>query len=208
MLLIADLLPSESNARYPVTLLPLAAVLGGVSSVGLLERAQREARGALLVGMALLLTIAPAIAYRHTDSVIQLHDHPPLARFLAAADFVRSHAPAGGTLLTLETQFASQTGLRLARGLEAGSWGLYTNISRERAEQLGVVTYPMLADMVEQGVGDVVIESDRYGLVNNYANNDDQKQRLKNALTAHYQLTETFGNVSDWGDVRVWIKRP
>ena len=107
----------------------------------------------------------------------------------------------------METPFASQTGLRLAHGLEAGSWGVYTNISSARAQQLGVVTYPMLADMVEQGVGDMVIESDHYGFVNNYVSNDDQKHRIENALASRYELVETFGNVSDWGNVRVWLKR-
>jgi hypothetical protein len=65
----------------------------------------------------------------------------------------------------------------------------------------------MLADMVEQGVGDIVIESDRYGMVRNYYNNDDQKRRVEEALKARYEMTEAFGQVSDWGDVRVWIKR-
>jgi hypothetical protein len=84
---------------------------------------------------------------------------------------------------------------------------VYGNITPQRAEELGVVTYPMLADMVEQGVGDTIIESDRYGFVNNYANNDEQKRRIENALRTRYELKETFGNVSDWGNVRVWVKR-
>ena len=207
LLLIANVLAYPSDPRYPVTQLPLAAVLGGVSLVALLERAQREARASLMAALALLLTISPLNAFRDANFVALFQDHPPLARFLAAADYVRSVAPPSGTLVTLETPFASQTGLQLPRGLEAGSWGVYAHISADRARQLGVVTYPMLVDLVEQGVGDVIISSDHYGFVDNYANDDEQKRRLERALQAHYQLTETFGNVSDWGNVRVWIKR-
>jgi hypothetical protein len=207
ILLIADLLPSEANARYPVTLLPLAAVLGAVSLVAVLDRAQPDVRAAVLAGLILILTISPAIAYRGTNFVDLYASKPPLRRFLAAADYVRANAPPNATLVTLETPFASQTGLRLAHGLEAGSWGIYTNISPARAQHLGVLTYPMLADMVEQGAGDVVIESDRYGFVNNYVSNEDQKHRIQDALKSRYELVETFGSVSDWGDVRVWLKR-
>ena len=206
-LLIADLLPYEDNARYPVTLLPLAAVLGGVSVAALLGQLEPRFRPALVAGMAALLSMAPAIAFRDANFVAQFENKPPLRRFVAAAAYVRSQAPPDGVLVTLETPFASQTGLRVPRGLEAGSWGIYKGISTERARQLGVITYPMLADMVEQGVGDIVIESDRYGMVRNYYNNDDQKRRVEEALKARYEMTEAFGQVSDWGDVRVWIKR-
>jgi hypothetical protein len=207
LLLIVNLLAYPSDPRYPVTQLPLAAVLGGVSFAALLERLQRDARAALMAGLALLLIASPLNAYRDANFVELFHDHPPLERFLAAAAYVRAVAPPDGTLVTLETPFASQTGLRLPRGLEAGSWGVYAGITPERARQLGVVTYPMLVDLVEQGVGDVVISSDRYGFVDNYANTDEQKRRLERALEARYDLTETFGNVSDWGNVRVWVRR-
>jgi hypothetical protein len=65
----------------------------------------------------------------------------------------------------------------------------------------------MLVDMVEQGVGDVVIESDRYGFLKNYMNNDAERDRLAKALANNYELKETFGNLSDWGDVRLYTRK-
>jgi hypothetical protein len=70
-----------------------------------------------------------------------------------------------------------------------------------------VVTYKMLADMVEAGAGDIVVESDHYGMVKNYIQNDDQKARMEEGLKKNYDLKETFGQVSDWGDVRVWVRK-
>jgi hypothetical protein len=207
LLLLANVTAYPSDPRYPVTQLPLAAVLGGVSLAALVERARADTRLALLAGLAVLLVVSPLNAYRDANFVALFHDRPPLARFLAAAEYVRSVAPPGGTLVSLETPFATQAGLRLPRGLEAGSWGVYTHITPERARELGVVTYPMLVDMVEQGIGDVVISSDRYGFVDNFASSDNEKRRLQRALDTRYELTETFGNVSDWGNVRVWVKR-
>jgi len=57
-------------------------------------------------------------------------------------------------------------------------------------------------------VGDVVIESDRYGFVKNYISNDEQKARMERALKDGYELKQTFGSLSDWGDTRVWQRKP
>ncbi|HYY87214.1 MAG TPA: hypothetical protein VFA49_00340, partial [Chloroflexota bacterium] len=146
-------------------------------------------------------------AYRSPEYIDQFQGRPPLARFLAASDYLRQVAPPDAVLVTLETPFATQTGMRLPHGLEAGSWGVYRGVTPEKARALGVVTYPMLVDMVEQGVGDVVIESDRYGFLKNYMSNDAERDRLAKALADKYELRETFGNISDWGDVRLYTKK-
>lgn len=208
LILLANILPYPSNPYYPITELPLAAIVGAVSLVALLERASSPAvRTSLLSGVACLLVAGPLLAYRGPDYIDQFSGRPPLARFLAASDRLRELAPPNATLVTLETPFATQTGMRLPHGLEAGSWGVYRGITPDRARQLGVVTYPMLVDMVEQGVGDVVIESDRYGFLKNYMNNDAERDRLQKALADKYVLRETFGNLSDWGDVRLYTKK-
>jgi hypothetical protein len=53
----------------------------------------------------------------------------------------------------------------------------------------------------------VVIESDRYGFLKNYMSNDAERDRLQKALSEKYVLRETFGNLSDWGDVRLYTKK-
>jgi hypothetical protein len=208
LILLANILPYPNNPYYPITQLPLAAIVGAVSVVALVERAPTlSARRSLLSTVGLLLVAAPLLAYRSPEYIDQFSGRPPLARFLAASDFLRQVAPPDGVLVTLETPFASQTGLRLPHGLEAGSWGIYRGITPERARALGVVTYPMLVDMVEQGVGDVVIESDRYGFLKNYMSNDAERDRLAKALADKYELRQTFGNLSDWGDVRLYTRK-
>jgi hypothetical protein len=207
-ILLANILPFPNNPYYPITQLPLAAIVGAVSVVSLVEgAASLSARRSLLGTVGVLLVTAPLLAYRSPEYIDQFSGRPPLARFLAASDYVRQVAPSDAILITLETPFATQTGMRLPHGLEAGSWGVYRGITPDRARALGVVTYPMLVDMVEQGVGDVVIESDRYGFLKNYMSNDAERDRLAKALSERYELKETFGNVSDWGDVRLYVKK-
>ena len=206
--LLANILPYPNNPYYPITQLPLAAVLGAVSLISLVEGAPSQtARRGLLATMGLILVVAPLLAYRSPEYIDQFQGRPPLARFLAASDYLRQVAPPDAVLVTLETPFATQTGMRLPHGLEAGSWGVYRGVTPEKARALGVVTYPMLVDMVEQGVGDVVIESDRYGFLKNYMSNDAERDRLAKALADKYELRETFGNISDWGDVRLYTKK-
>ncbi len=208
LILLANIFPYIGNPRYPVSQLPLVAILGGVAAATVLRRADpATARPALAAGLAMLVAAAPLLAFRDSTFIDEFHTKPPLARFLAASDYVRSIAPPNATLLTLETPFATQTGLRLPHGLEAGSWGVYKGISDDQAKRLNVVTYKMLADMVEAGAGDIVIESDHYGMVKNYIQNDDQKARMEEGLKKNYELKETFGQVSDWGDVRVWVRK-
>jgi 4-amino-4-deoxy-L-arabinose transferase-like glycosyltransferase len=208
LILLANILPYPNNPYYPITQLPLAAIVGAVSVVALLERAPSPSLRASLFGtVGFLLVAAPLLAYRSPEYIDQFQGRPPLARFLAASEFLKQVAPPGAVLVTLETPFATQTGMRLPHGLEAGSWGVYRGITPERARALGVVTYPMLVDMVEQGVGDVVIESDRYGFLKNYMNNDTERDRLQRALADKYVLKETFGNLSDWGDVRLYTRK-
>jgi hypothetical protein len=209
LVLLANIFPYVGNPRYPVSQLPLVAVLGGVAVASVLRRAQPgSVRPALAAALAMLLVAAPLLAFRSSTFIDEYHAKPPLERFLSASAYVTSVAGPNATLVTLETPFATQTGARLPHGLEAGSWGVYKGISEDEARALGVVTYKMLVDMVEQRVGDVVIESDRYGFVKNYISNDDQKARLEAALKNGYELKETFGAVSDWGDVRVWVRKP
>jgi hypothetical protein len=205
---LANVLPYPNNPYYPITQLPLAAIVGAVSLVAVLERAASAGlRTSLVGGVGFLLLAAPLLAYRSPEYIDQFSGRPPLARFLSASQRLQQLAPPDAVLVTLETPFATQTGMRLPHGLEAGSWGVYRGISPDRARALGVVTYPMLVDMVEQGVGDVVIESDRYGFLKNYMNNDAERDRLQKALADKYELKETFGNLSDWGDVRLYLKK-
>jgi hypothetical protein len=206
-IVLANVLPYPNNPYYPITELPLAAIVGGVSLVALLRRAP-NVRPSLVGGVGFLLVAAPLLAYRSPEYIDQFSGRPPLARFLAASQRLQQLAPPDAVLVTLETPFATQTGMRLPHGLEAGSWGVYRGITPDRARALGVVTYPMLVDMVEQGVGDVVIESDRYGFLKNYMNNDAERDRLAKALADKYELKETFGNLSDWGDVRLYSRKP
>ncbi len=207
LVLLLNVVPDPDNARYPVTQLPLLAVLAGVGAAVLVRSARRvEASPVLLSTLAMLLAAAPFFAVRPSTFVDEFESSPPLSRFLDAAGYVRGLTGGRGTLVTLETPFATQTGMRLAHGLEAGTWAVYRDVSTEQARRLGVVTYDMLLDMLNQGVGDVVVESDRYGF-KNYASNDDQRSRTQEALDRHYELKQTFQDVSDWGNVRVWVKR-
>jgi hypothetical protein len=208
LILLANIFPYVGNPRYPVSQLPLVAILGGVAVAALARRIRPGvARQALAATLAMVVLAAPLLAFRESTFIDEYHAKPPLQRFLAASAYVASVAGPNATLVTLETPFATQTGARLPHGLEAGSWGVYKGISEDEARALGVVTYKMLADMVEQRVGDVVIESDRYGFVKNYISNDDQKARMEKALKDGYELKQTFGGVSDWGDVRVWVRK-
>lgn len=209
LILLANIVPYVGNPRYPVSQLPLVAILGGVAVAALVDRAQLgTSRRALVGALAMVVVAAPLLASRPSSFVDDFKAKPPLERFLQASAYVSSIAPRDGTLVTLETPFATETGLRLPRGLEAGSWGVYKNVSEADADRLGVVTYKQLADMVEQRVGDVVIESDRYGFVKNYIANDEQKARMERALKDGYELKQTFGSLSDWGDTRVWQRKP
>jgi hypothetical protein len=97
--------------------------------------------------------------------------------------------------------------MRLVHGLEAGSWGIYRRISDERARAIGVVTYEMLIEMVERREGDVLIESDRYGLLA-FASNEEQTERMQAAIRRGYVERESFPNMPDWGDTRVYTRRP
>ncbi len=207
LILLLNVLPDPDNARYPVTQLPLLAILAGVGVASVAHRLSAgQPAPAVTAAVAMLLAAAPFLAVRPSSFVDQYQSRPPLATFLNAANYVRGLTGGNGTLVTLETPFATQTGMRLAHGLEVGSWGIYRDISTDQARRMGVLTYDMLIDMLDQAVGDVVIESDRYGF-KNFASNDEQRARTQQALDQHYELKQTFQDVSDWGNVRVWVRR-
>ena len=212
LVLLIDLSPYPGNPRYPVTQLPMLAVLAGVGVAWMLQRvsawgAPRAATRSALATAAVLVLAGPLLATRNATFVQEYRDNPPVAKLNEVSDYVRSLAGPNATLLTLETPFASQTGLRLPPGLEDGSWGIYSGLPPGKVRHIGGVTFDQLIQLIDEEAGDVAISSDRYGF-KNYAPSDQDRSRVREALDRHYELRRTFRKVSDWGDVRVYTRRP
>lgn len=213
LVLLVNVSPYPGNPRYPVSQLPLLAILNGVSLAVILRAllAHQGSRFALApVGtvLALMFAAAPTLATRQAGFVEEYLKRPPVERLIEVSDYLKTIVPPGGTVLAMETPFATQAGLRVPPGLEAGSWGVVRGWDEERARRVGVVTYEMLIKMVEQQAGDVLIDSDRYGMLSALQPQGDERDRMRDAIGRYYNRAREFESVSDWGTVRVYVKDP
>lgn len=206
-LFVADALPEPYTLRYPTPHVPLAAVAGAVA-LAFLMRQPAFSGGAARIALplaAMLVLVAPFDATREavgsTNFVGTYADHPPVAALDEVAAYVESVTPPDGVLITLETPVASEAHRRLLPGLEMTSWGLLT-LPDAQAEAVHMSTPNLLAQAIEFRRGAAVVTSDRYTWDLPKLPNKD---RIQAALKSEYKLGQEFKNVSDWGNVQVYV---
>ena len=156
---LPNLAPKVIYPVYFASVFPLFGLVAAWTLGHAFESTSGPARRAVLAATAMLFLIQignfAGRHHAHTSS------EPELAELQKSAAALAKLAPAGGTLVTLDTYLAVESGLPLAPGFEMGMFGYFPFRSDDEARRLGVMT-PGLLDrsLRSPGVG-VVALSDR-----------------------------------------------
>lgn len=205
---LPNLLPRASYAIYFASVFPLFAVLV-CWGLGILARSEqlsnrRASYGALAGLLVLQLSIYAGQSEPHLSQ-----ERSDLAELRDVAAYLRSVVPAGGTLATLDTYVAVQSGLSVAPGWEMSLFSFFPQLPDDRARRYRVLSLEGLRRTLTGGGVDAVVLSDRAlgRLVERRLSGYRQRemlseQQLKQALPllARYRLARTFARFGQFRD--------
>jgi hypothetical protein len=205
---LPNLLPRASYVIYFASVFPLFAVLvcWGVGIVARSEQISnpRAVRAALAALLALQLSIYAGQSDPHLSQ-----ERSDLAELREVAAYLRSVVPPGGTLATLDTYVAVESGLSVAPGWEMSLFSFFPQLSEEQARRYRVLSIEGVRSALMDGGVDAVVLSDRAlgRLVERRLSGYRQRemlseQQLKQALPmlARYRLARTFARFGQFRD--------